>query len=271
MNSKFNLNSIIAVAACVVLLGISAISAQKKSEKPAPPVSDGQRAAIEAIVYDYLLKNPAVVREALRNLETQEANAKTEAAAKNLAGLRSELFDSAVSPSLGKADAEVPIVVFFDYFCGYCRKTLPALQGLIEKDSSVRIVYKELPILGPESLTAAHAALAAGKQGRFAEFHKALFEADGVGESDLKAISDRLRLDFERLKKDMGSPEIVTEIERTARLAETLEIAGTPAYIVGGRIIPGAITADALAKIVAAERETLARAKKTSGTIPSGK
>jgi protein-disulfide isomerase len=269
MNKQTNRPTVLFATLCIVLLGISVIPAQTKSVTPAP-VSKEQRAVIESIIYDYLLENPSVVRQALQNLAVREEQEKSDAVARNLAALKSEIYAGGGSVSLGKTDADVPVVVFFDYFCGYCRKTLPALQNLIAKDKSIRVIYKQLPILGPQSMTAAHAALAAARQGKFAEFHLELLTANGVDETELKAISDRLGLDFGQLKKDMGSADIIAEIARTSRLAETLDIAGTPAYLVGDRIIPGAIDSEALSKIVASERQKLLATDKGAAS-PTGK
>jgi protein-disulfide isomerase len=134
---------------------------------------------------------------------------------------------------------------------------LPELQTLLAKDSSLRIIYKEFPILGPQSQTAARAALAAGRQGKFAEFHQALLESNGVSEDEIKELSGRLRLDYAALQRDMNDPKIIAAIDRNIRLAASLNINGTPAYLIGSRVIPGAIDFDSLITIIKAERVKL--------------
>jgi len=244
----------------IMLIGVSPVSAQNKTkdEKPAPDtVTKLERKTIESIISDYLLQNPSIIREALQNLQIQEENAKKEAVIKNILESKTELFADPDSPSLGSKNDNASIVVFYDYFCGYCRKSLPALQDLIAKDSTIRVIFKELPILGEQSLTASQASLAAHRQGKFTEFHQALLKIDSATDQDIKKISDGLGLNYETLKKDMKSSLINEAISRNLRLAELLQIDGTPAYLVGERIIPGAVDANFLAKVVAEERKKL--------------
>lgn len=221
---------------------------------PSTPLLDDTE-AIEKIVRNYLLKNPAVIREALQALQVQEQKEREERAANTMKELRNEIFSDPGSPIGGNNAGDVSIVVFFDYNCGYCRKTLPQLQALTQKDPLVRIVFKELPILGPQSLTAAKAALAAGRQGKYVEFHKALMTAESTDEDVVKTISKTLGLDYARLQKDMADPKIDEQLARVARLAGSLDINGTPAYIVGDRIIPGAIDLESLTRFVTIERD----------------
>lgn len=216
--------------------------------------------AIEKIVRDYLLKNPAVVREALQALQAQELKEKQERAANQMKELRSEILSDPGSPVGGNAKGDISIVVFFDYNCGYCKQTVPKLQSVSEKDPLVRIVYKEFPVLGPRSMFAAKAALAAARQGKYFEFHKALMTAEITDEDSIKNISKTLGVDYSKLQKDMADPQIEDQITRTQRLAGSLDINGTPAYIIGDQIIPGAIDAESLTNILAAERQALAKA-----------
>jgi len=157
--------------------------------------------------------------------------------------------------------------VFYDYFCGYCRKSLPSLQPLVANDSGVRIVYKELPILSPQSFVAAKAALAAQRQGKFSEFHQALLESDSASDEAIKAISDKLHLDYAKLQKDMNDPEVAAIIDRNQKLATALGIEGTPAYLVGSQIVPGAIDADSLARMVTIERSKVAAVRSSAKNI----
>jgi protein-disulfide isomerase len=195
----------------------------------------------------------------MQALQAQEDKQKREATTANLRLLRSDIYSDADSQIVGNPQGDVTVVVFFDYFCGYCRKTMPGLQTLVANDSLVRVVYKELPILGPDSLTAARAALAAGRQGKFAEFHQAMLTADGAGEDLIKATAERLGLDYARLQADMLDAKISAALDRNTRLAETLNINGTPTYLVGDRVIPGAIDSESLARLIKADRENAAR------------
>lgn len=216
--------------------------------------------AIEKIVRNYLMKNPVVIREAMQALQAQELKEKQERAANLMKERRSEILFDLGSPVGGNAKGDISIVVFFDYNCGYCKQTLPQLQSISERDPLVRIVFKEFPVLGPQSMFAARAALAAGRQGKYVEFHNALMTAENTDEDSIKSISKTLGIDYSKLQKDMADPQIDEQLTRNQRLAESLDINGTPAYIIGDRIIPGAIDAESMTNILVAERQVLAEA-----------
>lgn len=249
----------------IMLLGIFQVQAQiSKRVKTSPKtqaVSKTEKETIENIVREYLLKNPSVIREALQALQVQEEREKVERAAAHLKSLQTEIYSDADSPAVGNPSGDVTIVAFFDYNCGYCKKTLPELQTVLAKDKSVRVIYKELPILGEHSQLAARIALAAQKQGKYEAFHHALMTAETTDEETIKSVSDKLGLDYAKLQKDSNDPKINEALVRNYRLAAALEINGTPAYIVGGQIIPGAIDVDSLVTIVGIERAKLVEAK----------
>lgn len=237
---------------------------------PAVPASStgSEKEKIEAVIREYLLKNPAIVREALQALQAAEERERRENAAKILKEMRPAIFYDADSPSAGNADADMAVVVFFDYNCGYCKSTLPGLDAVLLKDPSLRIVYKEFPVLGQQSYVAARAALAAGRQGKYLEFHRGLMASQGTDDAAIKGISDRLGLNFAALQRDMADPKLAEQIDRNIRLAAALEINGTPAYIIGERMIPGAIDAESLTGLIALEREKkrAATAAKSAGS-----
>lgn len=251
--------------AAILLLGLSQAHAQTPdSTKTGPitaPVSKEQRETIENVVREYLLRNPSLIRDAMQALQAQEVKEKQQRAADNLQALKSDIYSDPDSPMAGNPKGDVTIVVFFDYNCGYCKTTLPGLQTLVSKDQSIKLVYKEYPILGPQSRVAAQAALAANRQGKYDAFHHGLLESDRASDDAIKIISDRLRLNYAALQRDMADPKLNEAIERNFRLASALDINGTPAYIVGEQVIPGAIDTNSLARIVAIERAKLANAK----------
>lgn len=225
------INRFIINLTAILLLGCSQVQAQTKvSVKTNPktqPVSENQREKIETIIRECLLKNPAIIREALAVLQTQEEKEKRLAFANNMKELKSEIYSDVDSPVAGNAKGDVAIVVFFDYFCGYCRKTLPDLTTALANDSNIRVIYKEFPIMGAPSQVASRAALAARRQGKYADFHRALLETEGTDETTIKAISDRLGLNYETLKKDMGDPKIAKQSNGICvwqRLSELMEL-----------------------------------------------
>jgi protein-disulfide isomerase len=226
---------------------------QKTSAKPAS-IPQPEREQIEQVIHDYLLKNPSVLRESLLALQVQEENERNQRAAENLRTLKPVIYNDADSPTAGNKNAAVTVVVFFDYYCGYCRKALPELDQLVAKDSSLRIIYKEFPILSANSELAARAALAAASQGKYAGFHQALLESGDVSATAIKKISDGLGLDYAKLRSDMNGPKVSDAIKSNHTLADSLRIEGTPAYIIGAQVIRGAIPPAELAKLITNER-----------------
>ena len=217
-------------------------------------VSPDQRKAFEGVIRDYLLKNPAIIREAMQALQQREEEEKQAKATRALKEYSAELYHDASSPVGGNPKGDVTIVEFFDYNCGYCKRVAPTISALLKQDPNIRIVYKEFAILGPQSLIAARAALAAQRQGKYHEFHNALMSAAKLDAGSIAALSTRLGLDQDKWLKDMEDPEIARMIRRNSQLANVLGINGTPAFIIGERLIPGAVDLDALTEIVKSER-----------------
>ena len=135
----------------------------------------------------------------------------------------------------------MPVIEFFDYNCGYCKRAFGDIVRLIDKDKQVRFILKELPILSKGSEETAKVALAAKMQGKYWEFHRAMLESTGqANEASALRIAEKLSLDMTKLKKDMAGPEVKKEIDDTRALAQKLGIQGTPHFLVADRIIPGA-------------------------------
>ena len=205
------------------------------------------RAAVEAIVREYLLANPAVIAEATdprRRL------------ASRVAELRAEVLGDARVPSTGApADrATVTVVEFFDYRCGYCKRSLDAVRSLAAR-SDVRVELRDYPILGEDSVRASRLALAAGMQGSYAAAHDELMaREDGYGDAAVAELASALGLDAARLRSDMDSQAVAERIEANAALARRLGVTGTPAFLVLGaehvRASPGSVTTEALAALV---------------------
>jgi protein-disulfide isomerase len=152
-----------------------------------------------------------------------------------------ELYRPAGSPIVGNLKGDVPVIEFFDYNCGYCKKALSELSHLIDKDKKVRVILKEFPILAKGSEEASRVALAAKMQGKYWEFHRAMLESQGqANEASALRIAEKIGLDMARVKKDMASAEVKKEIDDTRQLATKMGIQGTPHFIVGDRIIAGA-------------------------------
>lgn len=203
----------------------------------------------------YLLQNPEIVIEAITLYQQQEEAAQARAAARALQDSKPALFNSS-SPVIGNPDGDIVIVEFFDYRCGYCKSVVDGLFGAVASDSNVKLIMKEFPILGPESTVAARAALASRKQGKYDVLHRALMSHRGqLNESAIYRIAEQTGMDINRLKLDMTSPEVDAELAQNSQLAQRLGIRGTPAFIVGDEIIPGAVPMQQLLEQAKAARE----------------
>jgi len=222
----------------------------------AAEIAPEQRQAIETIIRDYLMHNPDVLIEALRAAE-EKANRDADAkAAVVLKDRRGEVFDDPASPVGGNPQGDVTIVEFFDYRCPYCKQVQPSLQKLLDQDRKLRFVYKEMPVLGAPSVTAAHAALAARLQGKYEHFHSAMMATKGqISDEVVYQVAGSVGLDVDRLKRDMTAPEIEQAVKANLALAKALDIRGTPGFIIGEHVVPGAIDLDALKDLVADARK----------------
>jgi protein-disulfide isomerase len=204
-------------------------------------ISPAQRSQIEAIVKDYLLKNPEVLMEAQNALEAKMDKIQAERTAAAIKQNAKEIFRPGGSPVVGNAKGDVTVIEFFDYNCPYCKKAFQEVAQLVEKDKQVKLILKEFPILSKGSEEAAKVALAAKLQGKYWEVHRALNEAQGQSnEASALRIAEKLGLDMAKLKRDMASAEVKKEIDETRALAMKLGIQGTPHFLVGDRVIPGA-------------------------------
>ena len=211
------------------------------------------KAAIEAVVHDYLMAHPEVIIEAVQSYQEKLESEKDSAAKMALIERTPQLLNDADSQVLGNAQSDCVIVEFFDNQCPYCQANEPELQKLLKQDPRVKLILKEFPILGPISVTAAKAALAAVKQGKYLQLHAALLAHKG--HYDKAALVDEIAksagLDLDRLHKDMESPEIAAELAKNIDLGKALNITGTPGFVIGDQIVPGAANMDELKKYVA--------------------
>lgn len=218
--------------------------------------TEAQKQEFGAIIREYLLKHPEVVRDAIQELERKEQEAEKTAQGQALKDHARDIFRAPGDVVVGNPQGGVTLVEFFDYNCPYCKKSYPDVAKLIEKDSDLRVVLKEFPILGPSSLYAARAALASEKQGKYWKFHEAMLGHDGrLDEAAVLEAATGVGLDLARLKQDMAAPAIDEIIGRNMKMAEALNIEGTPAFIVDSTIIPGAVGYDGLAAAVSQVRE----------------
>lgn len=210
---------------------------------------------IKELVLEAIRENPGIVLEAVAILEQQQAEAADVARADVLARQRDRLERDPNAPVLGNPDGDVTVVEFFDYNCPYCRRAMEPVQGLLDADRNVRLVYREWPILGEGSVFAAKAALAARKQGRYEAFHWALMAMNGKAqEASVLRVATEVGLDVEQLRADMASAEIDEHIQTSMELAQALGFNGTPSFVIGDELAPGLVQQSQLMEMVKAAR-----------------
>lgn len=210
----------------------------------AQPGADAERADIEKIVREYILENPEIIEEALVALHEKEKAAQAELVRKAIAANKEALYAHAGDYAIGPEDAAVTIVEFFDYRCGYCKRSVDWVQKLPAKyDGEVRVVFKELPIFGGISETAALAALAAGKQGKYWEFHSALMKIknnEDLTDAKIDEIAASLGLNTAKLRADMKGQAVQKQLAEMKSLGAALNVTGTPAFFIGDTHVEGA-------------------------------
>lgn len=214
--------------------------------------------AFEQRVRTYLLENPEIIVEAVRRLESRQEQVEQTEAQSILKARAEDVFRDPASPIGGNPNGDVTLVEFFDYNCSYCRRVAPAMQEAEATDPRLRVVYKEFPILGPDSIFAARAALAVHRQGKYLVFHQALMQQRGaVDEARVMDVATKVGVDVYRMTSDMNEPAIQAAVEKNLALAQALRINGTPTFIVGAEILRGATDLNTLQALIREARENL--------------
>jgi protein-disulfide isomerase len=250
---------------CGVLLGAGAFLATgatspvRIANAPAPAEDmAGQMgsAALGKSIRAYLMANPEVLVEAMTELERKQDSQRDSVAQKAIQQNQAALLSDPASPSTGNPNGDVTIVEFSDYQCPYCKKAYGAVKAALAADGKIKLIYKDLPILGEASKIAAVAALASIKQGKHDAFHDALMTNTAKLDSDLIfKIAGSVGIDVTELQKDMTDPAIKETIDRNMALAEKLGVRGTPAFVIGKQFVPGAVDAKALQQMIADARD----------------
>jgi protein-disulfide isomerase len=215
-------------------------------------VAPTDKVAIEHIVHDYLLAHPEIIPEAMTAMQSRDV-------ATLLRNNRAEVETPFPGAVAGNPQGDVTLVEFFDYACPYCRAAQADVTRLIAADPKLRVVYRDFPVLTDASGEAALAALSAATQGKYAAFHDRMFTTPGkVDRERTVAIVRAAGLDERRTAADLNNPALKAEIRRNLELGRALGLTGTPTFIVGDRILSGAVGYDKLAEAVAAARRVTA-------------
>jgi protein-disulfide isomerase len=238
-----------------LLVALIALTGFAAPAYAADDFSAGQKTAIEQIIKDYLHEHPEIIMESVENYRTkqeQDAQAKTEEAIVQ----KLDWLAAADAPSVGNPKADVTVVEFFDYNCGYCKRAMPDVKGIVESDKNVRFVFREMPILSPESRMMSQWALAAHKQGKYFEYHVALMDSPGPKDAAaLEQIAKDVGLDTAKLKADAASQEVTDMLEADLKAAQEIGIQGTPAFIINGTMYPGYLGPEGLKQSIESARE----------------
>jgi len=243
----------LSILAGALLLGLASTGLPTNSAQAQTNAPD--KAATKQMVREVLRENPEILMEALDNLRKQMESGQASESRNTLSGLRKELERDPDTFVAGNPAGDVTIVEFFDYRCGYCKQAQPVIEQLVKQDGRIRLALKEFPILGPDSVVASRAAIAAMRQKKYAPFHDALMATQGaLSEARLLRIASDAGLDAARLRSDMDDPKIEKIIGRKHEIAESLGISGTPSFIIGDTLVPGVAELDKLQRLVAAAR-----------------
>ncbi|OUJ05520.1 membrane protein [Acetobacter malorum] len=204
--------------------------------------SPAQRAEIVEIVRNALKTDPTILSDAISSLQTQAAARKASSALETVRHNKAQYGESTTDVVLGNKNGKLEVVEFYDPRCQYCRKVLGDVDHLIGSEPDLRLVEKVIPVLGPNSVIDAEAIMAAGLQGKYVPFQKALMTDSSAPSLDrIRRLAQNVGLDADRLLKDMKSPAVTTALSKNLELAKAIDLEGTPTFIIGDReIIPGA-------------------------------
>jgi protein-disulfide isomerase len=211
-------------------------------------IDPGQRAAIEGLVRAYILDHPEILPEAMDRLQARES-------ADRLKPVRAALETPFPGAVLGNPAGKVTLVEFTDFSCTYCRGSVADIQALIAANPDLKVVLRELPIIGPQSEPAARMALAAAAQGKYGAYHDAMFAGPRPDDASITAAASAAGVNLDSARAFAKRPEVQKELENNLAYAHQLNINGTPAFAIGGQLIPGAVGRDKLQEAVDAARK----------------
>lgn len=233
-----------------IALGLWLAASAAPAMAQGQPLSPEQRKAVTDLIRETLLKNPEIIQDALIELERRNTVAQADAQRNAVAAEKARITDPATSVVIGNPQGDITLVEFMDYNCGYCKRAMEDVTALSKADPKLRVVLKDFPILGPDSVEASHVAVAAKNQlqgAKYFEFHNKLMAVKGkVNAAKALEVAKEAGADIERLKKDMNSDATKEAIRDTVALGDRLGLTGTPAFIIGDEIVFGAVGQAAL-------------------------
>lgn len=245
--------------AMLILMTATLVISTPRQVSADDALTDSQRTEVEKLIQTYLRDNPEILVEAIRALREKQEQAQLEESQAAVMDFKMRLSHGLDAPALGPTNASVTIVEFFDYRCGYCKKVFPDMKALMDGDQDIRFVFMEFPILGDESVLASQAALAVwlNSPTKYIDMHNALMSSrGGLNESKVMEIAARIGLDVGALRATMASEEVDQLIRANYELAQSMNINGTPAFIIGDELVPGAIDMATMKHLIEAARNS---------------
>lgn len=208
--------------------------------------------AMQQMVRDAILENPEIIPEAINRLQQQEVS-------KLLASNREAIETPFAGAWAGAEQADVVLVEFFDFNCPFCRQSAPDVERLLSEDKGLKVVFRDMPVLGPESERFALASLSAAQQGKYSQFYKSVFEGQGALSQERLIKSVRQAgMNEQQVSGAFNSTELENELKNNLALGRALGLTGTPSYVVGDKILSGAVGYDALKEAIAEARSKAA-------------
>jgi len=244
----------IVAASAGLLLGASAVALAASPRGSGTtvalaPAEDPRRVQLEQTIRDYILNHPEIIPEAMERLRARET-------AKTIAQNRTAIETPFAGAWAGAKDGDVTLIEFSDYSCGFCRASVADIDKLLAEDKRLKVVWREIPILGDRSEQAARLSLSAARQGRFLDFHRLMYASGTPDALSMEKVQKTVGMDPVRTARDIGDPMLQAELDRNVELARTLGISGTPTFIIGDRMLSGAVGYAALKQAIEEARET---------------
>lgn len=229
-------------------------------------IDPAQKQAFEALIREYLINNPGVLREALTALERHEKDQEEKARSATIVSNSDKLFSSSLSAVLGNPKGDVTLVEFFDYNCGFCKRSLGDIETLLKSDPNLRLVIKEFPVLGRGSVEASQISAQLIGQPRYAEFHNKLLSEKAPADKKLAlSVAQSFGYDVKALEAGMNAKHTREVIEESFTIADALNLNGTPTFVIGNEVVVGAVGIS----VLRAKIEAMRKCGKTQCVAPA--
>lgn len=253
-----------AIAALALVSASSAFAAEtKEAAKPAEAPAKKEEAKpltksdVELIVKDYLYNNPEIIISSVQHMQEKKQDEERKKTADWISKNKDKIQSGKIIPTAGNPKGDITVVEFFDYNCGYCKHVYPDVQKLVSEDKNIKIVFREFPILGEDSVTASKISLAFASlyPAKYFDFHGEMMKSDPhKDEASIKDIVKKLGGDVNKVMEKSKTADVQAAIDENKSLAEGAGVRGTPAFLIGDEFIPGAASLDDLKKVIGEQR-----------------